>query len=48
MIACDNDACSVEWFHYGCVNLKLKPQKAWYCLACQKIRNKKQKTTTIS
>lgn len=25
MIACDNEECSVEWFHYACVNLTKKP-----------------------
>lgn len=21
MIACDNDDCPIEWFHYGCVGI---------------------------
>ena len=30
MIACDNEDCSTEWFHFACVNLKAKPKTKWY------------------
>ena len=29
MIACDNEDCSTEWFHFACVNLKAKPKTKW-------------------
>lgn len=35
MIACDNDSCTVEWFHYSCVNLTKKPKSTWLCNACK-------------
>jgi hypothetical protein len=35
MIACDNDACTVEWFHYQCVNLTKKPKSTWLCNQCK-------------
>ncbi|KAE9547387.1 hypothetical protein FO519_009401 [Halicephalobus sp. NKZ332] len=37
MIACDNDDCEIIWFHFGCVNLKIKPKKGnkWYCQQCR-------------
>jgi hypothetical protein len=35
MIACDNEDCAVEWFHYSCVNLNKKPKSKWLCPDCQ-------------
>jgi hypothetical protein len=35
MIACDNEDCAVEWFHYSCVNLNKKPKSSWLCPDCQ-------------
>ena len=40
MIACDNEDCAVEWFHYACVNLSRKPKNSWICPLCS---NKKRK-----
>lgn len=34
MVACDNDSCEREWFHYGCVGLKEPPIGKWYCSEC--------------
>lgn len=36
MVACDNDSCQREWFHYGCVGLKEPPVGKWYCSECVK------------
>ena len=36
MIACDNDECAIEWFHYGCVNLTKQPRNKWLCPDCSK------------
>ena len=35
MIMCDNDACKIEWFHFGCVKLNAKPKGKWYCPECR-------------
>uniref|UniRef100_A0A0N5AFI8 PHD-type domain-containing protein n=1 Tax=Syphacia muris TaxID=451379 RepID=A0A0N5AFI8_9BILA len=35
MIGCDNEKCTVEWFHFGCVQLKSKPKGKWYCPLCR-------------
>lgn len=40
MIACDNEDCPIEWFHYGCVNLTRKPRNAWVCPLCSNKRKK--------
>lgn len=34
MIACDNEECPIEWFHYPCVNLTKKPRNTWICPTC--------------
>ena len=37
MIACDNERCPTEWFHYGCVGITEAPRGKWYCsLRCRK------------
>ncbi|VEL30202.1 unnamed protein product [Protopolystoma xenopodis] len=34
MVACDNPDCHVEWFHFGCVGLTVKPKGQWFCPQC--------------
>ncbi|KAF7541987.1 hypothetical protein G7Z17_g11829 [Cylindrodendrum hubeiense] len=34
MVACDNDNCPYEWFHWSCVGLKSEPNGTWYCPVC--------------
>lgn len=36
MIACDNEECPFEWFHWACVGLKSEPVAGgtWYCPVC--------------
>lgn len=29
MVECENDACSIEWFHFNCVGLKKEPKGKW-------------------
>ncbi|RKP17386.1 hypothetical protein ROZALSC1DRAFT_30797, partial [Rozella allomycis CSF55] len=41
MIACDNDDCDVEWFHYDCVGLSQPPKGKWYCKECVEKRKLK-------
>lgn len=41
MIACDNEDCPIEWFHYPCVNLSRKPKNSWICPLCS---NKRRRT----
>jgi inhibitor of growth protein 3 len=36
MVACDNDNCPYEWFHWSCVGLKSEPNGAWFCPVCRK------------
>jgi inhibitor of growth protein 4 len=36
MIACDNDDCLIEWFHFPCVGLTKHPKKQWFCRDCSK------------
>jgi hypothetical protein len=41
MVACDNDECQYEWFHYECVGLKEAPPagEPWYCPYCAPAKN---------
>jgi len=41
MIGCDNLDCPIEWFHFACVQLKIKPKGKWFCPRCQEERKKK-------
>lgn len=36
MIACDNDSCTIEWFHLACAGLPpgFQPKGNWYCKEC--------------
>lgn len=46
MIACDNEKCPKEWFHYQCVGLKKAPKGEWFCSdKCrkQRLRQKNKK-----
>ena len=35
MVACDNDACKFEWFHWGCVGVTKEPVGKWFCPDCR-------------
>jgi inhibitor of growth protein 3 len=37
MVACDNDNCPMEWFHWNCVGLKSEPKGQWICPPCSKV-----------
>ncbi|TNY23918.1 hypothetical protein DMC30DRAFT_372177 [Rhodotorula diobovata] len=39
MIACENEDCSREWFHLGCVGLEKAPEGVWYCDDCVRELN---------
>lgn len=41
MIGCDNIDCTIEWFHFGCVGLTMKPKGKWFCPKCTNDRKKK-------
>lgn len=34
MVACDNEECPYEWFHYPCVGITSSPKGKWYCPQC--------------
>ncbi|KAI1437989.1 inhibitor of growth proteins N-terminal histone-binding-domain-containing protein [Xylaria sp. CBS 124048] len=38
MVACDNNNCPFEWFHWSCVGLKSEPEGRWYCPTCSADR----------
>jgi len=40
MVACDNESCPYEWFHWTCVGLKSEPVGIWICPVCAKNMKK--------
>lgn len=40
MVACDNDSCPYEWFHWKCVGLTREPVGTWFCDECRKTLGK--------
>jgi len=34
MIACDNQNCRTEWFHFKCVGIEESPSGDWFCHDC--------------
>ena len=44
MVCCDNPACPIAWFHFGCVGLTQAPpaNSKWYCPSCRAAMNKKK------
>jgi len=36
MVACDNDHCQYQWFHWECVGIKEEPLGDWLCPDCRK------------
>ncbi|KAJ5558036.1 Zinc finger PHD-type [Penicillium sp. DV-2018c] len=40
MVACDNDECPYEWFHWKCVGLTREPVGTWYCEECRRTLGK--------
>lgn len=37
MVACDNEKCELEWFHWECVGLVAEPKGKWLCPNCSKL-----------
>ena len=49
LIGCDNENCSVQWYHFECVGVKIKPRGKWYCPECRKLPQfKRGKGTKLS
>lgn len=42
MVACDNESCPFEWFHWTCVGLTKEPPGTWICPVCTKDLKSKQ------
>lgn len=43
MVACDNDNCQLQWFHWECVGIKEEPVGDWLCPDCRKQPSNKIK-----
>uniref|UniRef100_A0A182JRA2 PHD-type domain-containing protein n=1 Tax=Anopheles christyi TaxID=43041 RepID=A0A182JRA2_9DIPT len=47
MIACDDDNCRIEWFHFECVGIIMPPKGKWFCPDC-KLRQVQSGTVLLS
>lgn len=45
MVACDNNECEIEWFHYDCVGVTQPPKGKWFCPDCSVKMNSHQQQT---
>ena len=45
MIACDNEHCPIEWFHFSCIQMdpSRAPKGKWYCPECNTSKKGKGK-----
>jgi len=43
MVACDNEKCPYEWFHWRCVGLKSEPKGTWICPVCTEAKKRELK-----
>lgn len=41
MVACDNEECPYQWFHWTCVGLKAEPKGDWLCPHCSDLPSDK-------
>uniref|UniRef100_A0A336MQ31 Inhibitor of growth protein n=1 Tax=Culicoides sonorensis TaxID=179676 RepID=A0A336MQ31_CULSO len=41
MVACDNEDCPFEWFHYPCVGITSSPKGKWYCPQCSQAMRRR-------
>lgn len=37
MVKCDNDKCTIQWFHFDCLKIRCPPKGKWYCPSCRKL-----------
>mmetsp|Transcript_7457 Transcript_7457/g.6688 ORF Transcript_7457/g.6688 Transcript_7457/m.6688 type:complete len:258 (+) Transcript_7457:7-780(+) len=47
MVACENEDCRIEWFHFQCVGLKKAPVDKWYCPLCSNNHAGTEPTSNI-
>lgn len=40
MIFCENQQCTIKWFHFNCMKITFAPKGTWFCPNCSILRNK--------
>ena len=43
MIQCDDEQCTITWFHCECLRIRSVPKGKWYCPSCRKVQELKRK-----
>ena len=37
MIFCENESCSIQWFHCDCLRIRKIPKDSWRCPSCRRL-----------
>lgn len=38
MVACDDENCTIQWWHFKCAGIAENPTGVWYCRICTERR----------
>lgn len=41
MIGCDDPTCTIQWFHFSCVGIRIAPEGEWLCPECRAKKSNK-------
>lgn len=48
MVECDNDKCTIQWFHFACLRIRCPPKGKWYCPSCCKLPKFSRKSKNLN
>lgn len=37
MMLCDNEKCTIKWYHFDCLRIRCPPKGKWYYPSCRKL-----------
>ncbi len=43
MVRCDNEKCSIKWFHLSCLGMSEAPSGKWICPTCHHAKKQRVK-----
>uniref|UniRef100_A0A672J7U1 PHD-type domain-containing protein n=1 Tax=Salarias fasciatus TaxID=181472 RepID=A0A672J7U1_SALFA len=41
IVGCDSENCKIQWFHFGCMEIKKTPKGKWFCPECRSGKTKR-------
>ncbi len=48
MVKCDNQKCTIKWFHFDCLRIRCPPKGKWYCPSCRKLAKFNRKKNRLN